>query len=207
MSLAVRTDLAVDKTKKKKRRELTEEQKQEIKDAFELFDTDKDKAIDYHELKIIAKNCPVPKRGWMLCRLPRCSCGQSSDYPGEASDLHIIQVAMRALGFDVKKADVLKILKDYDTETTGKITFDDFNEVVTDLIIDRDPQEEMLKAFKLFDDDDSGKISLRNLRRVARELGENMTDEELRAMIEEFDRDGDGEINQEEFISIMTGDI
>lgn len=28
---------------------------------------------------------------------------------------------------------------------------------------------------------------------VYRELGENMTDEELRAMIDEFDRDGDGE--------------
>ena len=35
---------------------------------------------------------------------------------------------MRALGFDVKKADVLKILRDYDREGTGKISFDDFNE-------------------------------------------------------------------------------
>lgn len=42
----------MDKMKKKKRRELTEEQKQEIKDAFELFDTDKDRAINYHELKV-----------------------------------------------------------------------------------------------------------------------------------------------------------
>lgn len=113
---------------------------------------------------------------------------------------------MRALGFDVKKVDVLKIMKDYDRESTGKITFDDFNEVMTDWMLDRDPQEEVFKAFRLFDDDDSGKISLRNLRRVARELGENMTDEELRAMIDEFDKDGDGEINEEEFLAIMTGD-
>lgn len=36
---------------------------------------------------------------------------------------------MRALGFDVKKADVLKILRDYDRESTGKIQYDDFKEV------------------------------------------------------------------------------
>ena len=39
----------------------------------------------------------------------------------------------------------------------------------------------------------AGKINLRNLRRVARELEENMSEEELRAMIEEFDTDNDGE--------------
>lgn len=36
---------------------------------------------------------------------------------------------MRALGFDVKKTDVLKVLRDYDREGTGKITYEDFNEV------------------------------------------------------------------------------
>ncbi|XP_046716303.1 centrin-3 isoform X2 [Silurus meridionalis] len=154
MSLSLRAELSADKNKKKNR-ELTDEQKDEIKEAFELFDTDKDKEIDYHELK----------------------------------------VAMRALGFEVKKIDVMTILKDFDCGGTGKITYEIFKEV-----------EEVLKAFRLFDDDDSGKISLKNLRRVARELGEDMSDEELRAMIDEFDTDGDGEIGQEEFLSIMTGD-
>ncbi|KAK2179613.1 hypothetical protein NP493_480g03026 [Ridgeia piscesae] len=164
MSVVFRTD--TNSGKRRRRPELSEEQKQEIRDAFDLFDTDKDGAIDYHELK----------------------------------------VAMRALGFDVHKADVLKVLKDYDKEGTAKITFSDFSEVMTDMYLARDPRESIMKAFQLFDDDGTGKISLRKLRRVARELGEAMTDEELKGMIDEFDLDGDGEINEEEFIAIMTGE-
>lgn len=41
------------------------------------------------------------------------------------------------------------------------------------------------------------------MRRIAKELGENLTDDELQAMIDEFDTDGDGEISLSEFSSIM----
>ena len=50
----------------------------------------------------------------------------------------------------------------------------------------------------------SGKISLRNLKRVAKELGETMSDAELLEMIERADTDTDGEINFDEFYAIMT---
>ena len=57
----------------------------------------------------------------------------------------------------------------------------------------RDPEEEALRAFKLFTgDDSSGKIGLRNLRRISKEIGQNIGDEELQAMIDEFDEDQDG---------------
>ncbi|KAJ3304079.1 Calcium-binding component of the spindle pole body (SPB) half-bridge, partial [Gonapodya sp. JEL0774] len=133
--------------------ELTEEQKQEVKEAFELFDTDKDGKLDYHELK----------------------------------------VAMRALGFEVKKAEVLKILREVDREGQNLIAYTDFVRIMTERILARDPMDEVRRAFKLFDDDGTGKITLRNLRRVAKEIGEQLDDEELQAMIDEFDLDQDGE--------------
>jgi centrin-1 len=67
-------------------------------------------------------------------------------------------------------------------------------------IINRDPKEEMMRTFRLFDDDNTGKISFKNLKRVAKELGERMTDEELQGMIEMADKDGDGEVNADEFM-------
>ena len=51
--------------------------------------------------------------------------------------------------------------------------------LVTERILARDPQEEIRRAFQLFDDDNTGKISLRNLKRVAKEVGETLDDDEL----------------------------
>ncbi|CEL92977.1 unnamed protein product [Vitrella brassicaformis CCMP3155] len=68
---------------------------------------------------------------------------------------------------------------------------------------EKDSREEIMKVFKLFDDDDTGKISFRNLKRVAAELGETLMDEELQEMIDEADRDGDGLINPDEFQRVM----
>ncbi|XP_046671994.1 caltractin [Homalodisca vitripennis] len=143
--------------------ELSEEQKADIKEAFNLFDKEGNGKIETKELK----------------------------------------VAIRALGFEPKKEEIKKMLSEIDKEESGMISYEEFLYLMTQKMTEKDSKEEIMKAFRLFDDDETGKISFKNLKRVARELGENLTDEELREMIDEADRDGDGEISQDEFLRIM----
>lgn len=126
-----------------------------------------------------------------------------TDRSGTIDDREL-KVAMRALGFAVKSEDVQKIMREYDRDGSGSIEFGEFREIMREKMSDRDPESELYKAFRIFDDDNSGKVTVRNLRRIAKELGEDVDDEEIIAMIDEFDGDGDGAINEKEFMEIMT---
>lgn len=143
---------------------LDDEAMEEIKEAFNLFDTEGKGNIDVRELK----------------------------------------AAFRALGFQVKKAEIRQMFIDMDKDlSSATVTYDEFVDMVTPRMQNRDSREEIMKVFALFDDDNTGAISFKNLKRVAAELGENLTDEELQEMVDEADRDGDGVINEEEFYRVM----
>ena len=96
------------------------------------------------------------------------------------------------------------MINDIDKDKSGEIDFEEFLDMMTAKMSDKDSREDIQKVFNLFDDDQTGKISLRNLKRVAKELGETMSDAELLEMIERADTDTDGEINFDEFYAIMT---
>ena len=78
-----------------------------------------------------------------------------------------------------------------------------FQRIAAQKIFERDPKDEVERALLLFDPDQRGYIEVDDLRRVARELGETgLTEDEIQAMIEEFDYDGTGSVAREAFFTI-----
>ena len=63
-------------------------------------------------------------------------------------------------------------------------------------------EAEIREVFHHFDEDDNGYISGEELRHIMTSLGERMTDEEVKELIQETDTDGDGRISYEEFVKM-----
>jgi len=148
---------------------LTEDEVLEIKEAFDLFDSDKSGQIDTEELKQALKN----------------------------------------LGIDAKNQTLNNMMADLDKDKSGQIDFNEFIDMMTAKMSDRDTREDLEKVFRLFlgDDDRADKITIKHLKRVARELNENMSDEELQEMITRADLNKDQGVDFEEFYQIMTKKI
>jgi len=93
-----------------------------------------------------------------------------------------------------------EIIQELDGDGNGAIDFDEFLVMMSLL---QDPEDEMQKAFNVFDADGSGSISAAELRATMNGLNVKLTDEEVNDMIEECDTDGDGEISYPEFAHMM----
>ncbi|RLN83083.1 hypothetical protein BBJ28_00024187 [Nothophytophthora sp. Chile5] len=99
---------------------LSEEEIEEIREAFNLFDTDGSGTIDPKELK----------------------------------------AAMQSLGFEAKNQTIYQMIGDIDKDGSGSIDFEEFLDMMTAKMSDKDSREDIQKVFNLFDDDQSGKISV-----------------------------------------------
>ncbi len=154
------------------KQELTAQQSAEIKEAFDLFDASGSGMINLQDLK----------------------------------------VALRALGFEPAKQEIKRLINDLnkqnqqtrevDREKEGTVTidFNDFKNIMTTKMSERDADKELEKAFILFSNN-KDHITLEDLQYIAKELGEQMTDDELREMIFEANKKNrDGVVNIKEFL-------
>ncbi|KAK0124254.1 Calcium-binding component of the spindle pole body (SPB) half-bridge [Cadophora gregata] len=181
--------------------QVSDEQREEINEAFALFDLDKDHRIDYHEFKVALKalGFDLPKSE-ILAHLSTYGVPPltPSNPPPQSSR------PQNAFAAPHQSAAASNPLNPNEPLPPGRLTLTlpSFQTIAAKLISERDPRDEILRAFALFDADEKGMITLEDLRRVARELGEGLEDEELVAMIEEFDLEGKGGVGRDEFVGI-----
>ena len=122
---------------------MNDKQKEEIKKAFDLFDTSGSGTIEKKELK----------------------------------------VALYALGFTPSKEQLTDLIQNFSKDKSDRIDFAEFLDIMITKMSEKDTASEIEKAFHLFDVDQDGWITFEDLKEVARELGETMTDEELVEML------------------------
>lgn len=99
---------------------------------------------------------------------------------------------MTSLGFESKSGAIFQMISDLDADGNGTIDFGEWLALMTKRVNDRDSRANINKIFYLFDDERTGFISVKNLRRIADELGENVSNEELEELIKRADLDQDG---------------
>ena len=143
---------------------LTEDDIEEIKEAFDLFDAD----------------------------------GSGTVEPGELKN------AMISLGFEAKNATLFHMISDLDKDGSGAIDFEEFLVMMTSTMSDEDTRDDIHKIFVLFDVDKTGHINIKNLKKIARDLGETLNDDDLLDLIRKGDSDGDGQVSFDDFYNIMT---
>ena len=100
---------------------------------------------------------------------------------------------------EINEEDKETIIKNIDTDKSSKIEYNEFLAACLEQKIYL-REENLLSAFMVLDLDVSGKISKAEIKQA---LNGDIDNETLDKIVQEFDLDGDGEIDYKEFVAGM----
>ena len=110
---------------------------------------------------------------------------------------------MRSLGQNPSDADVAAMIAEVDDDGSGAIEFEEFAILMARKIQITDAPQELAEAFRVFDEAESGFISVASGRRIIAALAAHMTAEEVDEVVK-IAEDGDGRISYHNFCALMT---
>ncbi|TNM97277.1 hypothetical protein fugu_015433, partial [Takifugu bimaculatus] len=150
-------------------RVLTQEEIEELREAFVEFDKDKD--------------------GFITCK-----------------DLGNL---MRTMGYMPTEMELIELSQNINMNLGGRVDFEDFTELMTPKLLAETAGmiglKELKDAFREFDIDGDGSITSEELRyAMIKLLGEKANKTEIDAIVRDADSNGDGTVDFEEFVKMMS---
>ena len=109
----------------------------------------------------------------------------------------------KAINIDASDEEIKEIIKKMDLEDKKEINYDEFLTIINQREKDVDEEEEVLKAFKVFDKEGNGLININELKDIMLNMGNNWSENEINEMFAEADIDMDGYLNYEDFVRTM----
>jgi calmodulin len=123
------------------------------------------------------------------------------DHSGDISAKEL-SALFKSLGYFVSDKDIKELMKSSDMNTDGIVSFEEFVDLMAKIESQEEPdEEEVLKAFKVFDKDGDGFLSVAEFKHILTSLGDKMTDAEVDEIFKDVDLDGDGQVDFQEFVS------
>lgn len=125
-----------------------------------------------------------------------------TDGSGAISSKELLGV-MRAMGQNPTEDELLNLVMEVDMDGNGTIEFTEFLDMMKKKASEVDEEAELREAFKIFDRDKDGYISMKELKKVTSMLGTVLTKEEIEEFMAEADVDGNGKLDYDEFVKML----
>ncbi|THD28937.1 Calcium-binding protein [Fasciola hepatica] len=114
--------------------------------------------------------------------------------------------AFRALNLKVKPDTLKEWADQVDDDATGFIDFNGFLICFGKSLQEEQDERDLRDAFRVLDKNKRGEIDVEDLRWILKELGDDLTEEEIDDMIRDTDTDGSGFVDFDEFYKLMTSE-
>ena len=121
-------------------------------------------------------------------------------------NLNNMAIAMKELKFDESEPVVYDLIVEMEQENKTGLTYDDFIDRLTEKLRDRESQKATERVYELFVPNPNDTLNFEALKKVAQQIGDNTSDEDLQRLIKDGASNGT-DIPYEEFHSIMTKDV
>ena len=120
--------------------------------------------------------------------------------------LNNMLIAMKELKLDQSEPVIYELIEELDSEIKTGLTYDDFVGKLTAKLQDRESQRSTERSYELLVEDPNGTLNFQALKKVANDIGDQTSDEDLQRLIKNGASNGN-DISYDEFHAIMTKDI